>query len=34
MENLVKNWNNFLDKNKSLNRDKKIDKILKWNQVF
>jgi hypothetical protein len=29
MENLVKNWNNFLDKNKSLNRDKKIDKILK-----
>jgi hypothetical protein len=29
MENIVNNWNNFLDKNKSLNRDKKIDKILK-----
>ncbi len=29
MENLVGNWNNFLDKNKSLNRDKKLDKILK-----
>jgi hypothetical protein len=29
MENLVNNWNNFLNKNKSLNRDKKIDKILK-----
>ena len=29
MENLVGNWNNFLDKNKSLNRDKKLEKILK-----
>ncbi len=29
MENLVNGWNNFLNKNKSLNRDKKLDKILK-----
>lgn len=29
MENLVNGWNNFLDKNKSLNRDKKLEKILK-----
>ena len=29
MENLVNGWNTFLDKNKSLNRDKKLDKILK-----
>ena len=28
MENLVSNWNNFLTKNKSLNRDKKLEKIL------
>ena len=28
MENLVNGWNNFLNKNKSLNRDKKLDKIL------
>ena len=27
-ENLVSNWNNFLTKNKSLNRDKKLEKIL------
>ena len=29
MENIVNGWNNFLNKNKSLNRDKKLDKILK-----
>jgi hypothetical protein len=29
MENIVNNWNSFLTKNKSLNRDKKLDKILK-----
>ena len=29
MENIVNNWNNFLDKNKSLNRDKKLEKLLK-----
>jgi hypothetical protein len=29
MESLVNNWNNFLKNNKSLNRDNKIDKILK-----
>jgi len=28
-ENLVSNWNNFLTKNKSLNRDKKLEKLLK-----
>jgi hypothetical protein len=28
MENLVGNWNNFLENNKSLNRDKKLEKIL------
>lgn len=29
MENIVSSWNSFLTKNKSLNRDKKIEKILK-----
>jgi hypothetical protein len=29
MENLVYHWNGFLTKNKSLNRDKKLEKILK-----
>jgi hypothetical protein len=28
-ENIVSTWNNFLTKNKSLNRDKKLEKILK-----
>lgn len=29
MENMVSNWNSFITKNKSLNRDKKLEKILK-----
>ena len=29
MENIVSSWNSFLTKNKSLNRDKKLEKILK-----
>ena len=28
MEIMVSNWNSFLDKNKSLNRDKKLEEIL------
>lgn len=28
MESLVSGWNSFLNKNKSLNRDKKLEKIL------
>jgi hypothetical protein len=29
MEIMVSNWNSFLDKNKSLNRNKKLEEILK-----
>lgn len=29
MERIVSNWNSFLDKNKSLNRNKKLEEILK-----